>query len=245
VYQFSDEDLSQKQFFRFSKKFVLNMNWALLPLAAKAVFPVVYAHDNGKAQAWPSEETIAALSGLSPKTVRKGINDLLAMAGFSFEWQITATGRKSKKFKFHVPSKDDRVFFFHKYLLTGGNWRMLNLVGKAVYPVLRTFSTWDKEEAEEDEDGILCENEGDYADAYAAREWEYSEIRPGDIAKYSGISRQRVFPALQDLQNHYLIERVGDRWKVFLIPPRYYNRDFLNEQLMKSFAYKRREEDGR
>ena len=241
MYQFSEEDLNYRQFFRFNKKWVVDMNWAMLSLAAKAVLPVILSFDNGKGQSWPSEETISTLSGLSCKTVRKGIDHLLSMAGFSFDWQMTATGRKSKKFKFEVPGKDDPVFFFHKVIFTGGNWRLLKPVGKAVYPVLRSFAAWDKDEAAELADGLGDDSE--FKEAYAARQWEYSELMPGDIAKYSGIERARVYGALKDLTNHFFTERCRERWKVFLLPQQYYKRDFLNEQLMKSFSHKLKESE--
>jgi hypothetical protein len=228
VYQFSDDDLNSNQFFRFSKKWVDEMNWSLLSSSAKAVVPVIYAFDNGKGESWPSELTIGALSGLSRKTVRKGITDLLRQfPGFSFTWQMTSDGRKSKRFKFTVPG-NDRAFFFYKIVLTGGNWRLLKPVAKAVYPVLRAFSSWDKEEAEEEEGGIIDNADGDYKAAYGEREFDYSRAEPGVI-------RQRVFPALRDLQEHFLIERAEGRWKVFLKPPYHYKRAGLNQQLMTSF----------
>ncbi|MFH1628439.1 MAG: helix-turn-helix domain-containing protein [Pseudomonadota bacterium] len=248
MYLFNDEDLNRNQFFRFNKKLVLNMTWGFLPLNAQAVLPVLLAHANGKGQAWPSEETISALSGLSPKTVRKGINELLALPGFKFDWQMTATGRKSKKFTLPMPTSDnrftenDKFFFFHKFILTGGNWRLLKPIAKAVYPVLRTFSVWDKGEAEEA--GLIDNADGDYKDAYAQREWEYSELEPGMIGRYAGIERARVYGALRNLEERNLLERCGERRKVFFIPPQYYKRAFLNEQLMKSFAHRRESENG-
>ena len=237
MYQFT-ENLNLNQFFRFSKKWVLNMNWSMLPLRAKAVLPVVYAHDNGKGQSWPSEETISALSRLSPKTVRKGINELLSLPGFSFKWQMTATGRKSKKFKFPLPGNSEKVFFFHKVILTGGNWRLLKPIGKAIYPVLRTFSQWDRNEAYESEE--IKNTDEDFKESFADREWEYSEAEPGILARYAGITRARVYDALRDLQECALIERSDGRWKVYLIPQEHYTRDFLNGQLIKSFRHKLR-----
>jgi hypothetical protein len=240
VYQFSDEDLNQNQFFRFNEKWILNMNWALLPLASKAVLPVIYAYDNRNGQSWPSETTIAALTGLSCKTVRKGVDGLLNLPGFSYDWQMTATGRKSKKFKFNIPGKGDPVFFFHKIIMTGGNWRLLKPISKTVYPVLRAFSAWDAEE----ENDIIDSEDGDYKAAYAARIFEYSEAKTETLAKFSGIARQNVPSALRDLQKHFLLERQGERWKVFLKPPQQYERAWLNEQLMKSFACELRRVDG-
>lgn len=215
------------------------MTWSYLPLSAKAVLPVIYAYDNSKGKSWPSEETIAVLSGLSCKTVRKGINELFVLPGFSFDFKMTAQGRKSKRFTLSLPSDRDKVFFFHKFLLTGGNWRLLKAISKAVYPVLRVFSAWDKEEAEEGEDGM----EDDYKDLYASRQWEYSEVESGIIAKYAGIARQNVQIAIHDLEDKCLVERVDRRWKVYLSPPKYFKRDFLNEQVIKSFGYRNTEND--
>ena len=224
------------------------MTWAMLPLSAKAVLPVIYSYANEKGQAWPSEITISALSGVSCNTVRKGINALLTLPGFSFDYQWTGRGRKSKKFKVPmVPvsnpfDADVPVFFFYKAVLTGGNWRMLKAIGKAVYPVLRTFSAWDEEE-EEEEDSILDEAGYDYREAYKNRQWDYSEMAAADIARFAGIERARVYQALRDLEKNYLIEQVDGKIKVYLKPPSRWKRAFLNTQLMKSFGHKLREDD--
>ena len=111
---------------------------------------------------------------------------------------------------------------------------MSKLVAKAVYPVLRTFSGWDKEEAELLEEVNLSDDE-EVKQSYGEREFEYSEVEPGVIAKYSGVSRPRVFDALADLKKRFMIEPNSGHWKVYLNPPKYYKREFLNEQLMAAF----------
>jgi hypothetical protein len=208
----------------------------MLPHASKAILPVIFSFDNGgKGQSWPSEITIAALSGLSRKIVRKAITELRAFPGFSYTWKMTQRGRQSKRFNFTLPSKEDNdIFFFHKIILSGGNWRMLKPISKAVYPVLRTFAAWDKEEAEEEEE-IIGNDDEEIREDYSRREFEYSEAGPGMIGKHTGISRARVFDALKDLVNCFLIEHSGNRLRVYLTPPKYYKRDYLNEQLIASF----------
>lgn len=216
------------------------MNWAMLTLRAKAILPVIFGFNNGHGQSWPSEGTIAALSGLSRKTVRQGINDLVSFPGLSYSWKMTQRGRQSKRFTFEIPGRgDNEIFFFHKIILSGGNWRMLKPVGKAVYPVLRTFSGWDKNEA--DEELELSNDDEEIRQAYGERQFDYSELRPGLIAKYSGIERSRVYDALKDLTERSLIARCYKKLKVFIIPPKYYKRDFLNEQLIKSFGHESEE----
>ena len=106
---------------------------------------------------------------------------------------------------------------------------MLKPIAKAVYPVLRTFSYWEPE-------GEELETDDDFKAAYAERTFEVSEAEPGVIAQYAGISRFRVSNAMDNLIKHNLVERHGDRWKVYLIPPRYYKRDFLNEQIKREFG---------
>ena len=63
MYHFSD-DINYDVFFRFDKKWIEDMNWAFIPKASKAVFPVIAAHCNEKGEAsllkiqsqfWPGE----------------------------------------------------------------------------------------------------------------------------------------------------------------------------------------------
>ena len=122
MYQFR-EKINYQQFFRFDKKLVENMNWALLPKSSKAVFPVIACHCNDKGESFPSERTIAIMSGRTDKTVRDGIKGLETFPGFKFTFYVTSRGRRAKRFYINQPSTDikGRIFPFHKCIIEGGN----------------------------------------------------------------------------------------------------------------------------
>lgn len=231
MYQFKD-DIDNSIFFKFAKSWVIDMNWAMLSLSAKAILPVIGCHLNDKGEAWPAENTIAALAGLTPKTTRKAINVLTEFPGFSYKWYVTPTGRRSKRFSMVLPGKEKPSFFFYRTVINGGNWRLIKPISKAVYVVMRAFSGWDVDSAEIDENS----NE-EIRSAYATRWFDHCEMQPGDIGRYAGIYRTKVFEALRDLQEHSLIERDNERWKVYRLPPHYYKRAYLNTKLMKDFGH--------
>ncbi|MGA9538456.1 MAG: helix-turn-helix domain-containing protein [Desulfobacterales bacterium] len=132
-YQFKEE-IDDVGFFRFDKKWIENKNWALLPMASKAILPVIGCHCDANGNAFPGERRIAILSGLSDKTVRKGIRGLEALPGFESEPYVTSRLKKSKKFTLELPSLErGRFFSFHKFILESGIWRGLSTVAKAVY----------------------------------------------------------------------------------------------------------------
>ncbi|MCK5682160.1 hypothetical protein KAI46_15260 [bacterium] len=147
MYQFS-EKWDSDIFFMFDKKLVEDKNWALLPPAAKAVFPVIACHQNKECIAFPGEQAISALSGRSEKTVRNGI---VALEGFpSFAITITSyitkRGRRSKKFKIDKPPKvKGRSFPFHKSILESGLWSQLTPSAQALYIAIRKFAFFDFE----------------------------------------------------------------------------------------------------
>jgi len=75
MYQFKEE-LDRDVYFMFDKKLVENRNWSMLLSAARVIFPVIASYANGNGEAFPEEETIAILSGITQKTVRGGVENL-------------------------------------------------------------------------------------------------------------------------------------------------------------------------
>jgi hypothetical protein len=131
-------------FFRFDKEWIKNRHWAMLPKAAQAVLPVIAAHCNEVGESFPSEMTIAVMSGLREKAARAGIAALADLPGFRVSPYITNRGRRSKKFKIDFPPEEhNRSFFFYKHVIEGGNWRLLKPVSQALYPVMRYYGYFD------------------------------------------------------------------------------------------------------
>ena len=85
MFQF-EELINRGLFFRFDKKWVEHMNWAALPKPSKGILPVIASHCNETGESFPSEETIAGLSGWTEKKVREGIQGLVGFPGFQFSY---------------------------------------------------------------------------------------------------------------------------------------------------------------
>lgn len=225
------------RFFRFDKKWVENMNWARISPAAKAVLPVIACHCNENGRSFPGEETIAALSGLTAKSVRKAIRvDLDGFPGFDWQYYLTRRGKRGKSFQITFPPKGvkGRTFFFYRGIIDGGIWCELKPVAQALYPVMRYFSRYD---AEEDEN----EEASDFDELYAARQSELCSAEIGELAKYSGIDRRSVATAVKSLEENFLLEPSLDEsgekiWKVYLNPKTYWKASYLNRKLKNKEA---------
>ncbi len=234
MYFFKDE--LTDNFFRFCKWLVRDQIWARLPLASKAIYPVIGVHCNKHGCAFPSEQTIAILSGISENTVRKGIHGLLEVPGFEVEKYVTARGYKANRYFIHPPPKrKDTSFFFHKLVVTGGNWMKLRSTAKALYPVLNTFSYYDQPAHNERAEV----KSADYLD----REFDFVDMDVDVMAEYAGISHRSLKYALDDLQGHFLIEETypinepGRRtWKIYVKPVDIYPSDHLNELITERYG---------
>ena len=63
--------------FFFIDKVMIENIWRDLPSSAKAVYPVISVHCNKEGTCFLSQKTIAFKSGVSEKTVREGVKNLV------------------------------------------------------------------------------------------------------------------------------------------------------------------------
>jgi hypothetical protein len=139
-------------FFWWHKDLIKSARWSALSPSAKAVFPVLAIHANTSGISYPSEDTVAALSGITPKTVRNGIRGLEDFCGITWERYLTARGRYSKKIRVDLPKKNNSDCFpFFRKMLDSGKWFELSPSGKALYPVMRCFSFLEYEDCTKEE----------------------------------------------------------------------------------------------
>jgi hypothetical protein len=240
MYQFKDT-INYNSFFRFDKNLILNKIWASLPLSSKAIYPVIGVHCNAKGVAYPSERTIAILTGCAEKTVREGLKGLSALIGI--EHKVTNRGHFQNIYHYPVPPiKKGRVFFFHKAIILGGNWQELDESAQALYPVMKHFSFLDFEEYDsiEYEESLDRAYLGDYADAYSVREYDFCNADIEALAEYAGIGRSTTYEAIRSLENKNLIAKTdplnfAPTWKVFIIPPKYFKTEYLNEKISSRY----------
>ncbi|SDP57680.1 helix-turn-helix domain-containing protein [Desulforhopalus singaporensis] len=243
MYHFKEE-WNRRGHFWFDKKLIENKNWAILSKASKSVFPVIASHRNEKGEAFPGEQAIAILSGLSDKTVRQGIRGLEDFPGIEIQNYVTKRGRRSKRYKIDKPPEvQGRSFPFYRGVFEGGNWLHLIPSAQALYPVMRYFGYFDSVVCEiylyeEDAGGYDLH---DFDAVYKDRKWDFCIAELDILAEYAGISKRSVYDALRSLGDNHLIENYSDEdlvgWKVFLLPTTIYNRDYLNEKTRDKYRH--------
>jgi len=236
MYQFTDQ-INRESLFVFDKRWIKNMNWAALPKASKAIFPVIAAHFNGKGLAFPSERRIAILSGRTDKQVREGVNGLEGFPGFKVGYYVTPRGKRAKRYHMKLPAiKKGRTFPFLRCIIYGGNWSRLTPTARALYPVMKYFSYFDFDMYVEEGDVDAELNEFD--EIYQDRAFDFCEAEDPILAKYSGISQRSMKAARDNLEDNFLIEgNSGGTWMVFLKPPRWFKAAFLNEQIIDRYQH--------
>jgi len=238
MYQFK-EDLNQSQFFWWDKKLIENMNWAVLPKSSKAIFPVIACHANSKGEAFPGEQTIAILAGVSDKIVRKGIRGLETFPNFRCDYYVSRRGKRAKKFFLNIPSNNSghNAFPFYKFILESGIWRKIKPSAKSLYPVLRYFGFFDINEYADLENNEICE--ADFDDVFPNREYDFCEAELGILAQFAGVHRNSIISALDNLANNFLIESYFKGWKVFLRSKdnTIWKRDYLNKMILDSYRH--------
>ena len=197
----------------------------MLPKSSKAVYPVIACHCNKRGYAFPGEQTIASLAGISDKTARSGIHGLERLPTFSWKRYKTKNGNKGKKFKLVLAKRNRRgeAFPFYKFVLESGAWSELLPIAKALYPVMRCFSYFNKKQylGYEDYHNIKSDIKSDTSKLlhYEDRDCEFCEYRPGLLSDYAGIHRSKIKVALENLQENLLIEPdeyIENTWRVFL-----------------------------
>jgi hypothetical protein len=243
MYQFKEE-LNTEIFFKFDKMNIRNKRWSRLPKASKSILPVIAVYCNSKGIAFPSEETIAILSGRTPKTVRAGIKGLLHYPGFTKDRYLTSRGHRANKYRLNIPAKErGRIFAFHKCIVDGGNWLKLRPGAHALYIVIRTFAFFDCEEycGREDLEYGYDLQEMIESGYFQDRKYDFCDADIEAMAEYAGIGISTASRALVDLERAYLVEKIesingNDTWKVFIIPAKRYKADELNGEVSKRFG---------
>ena len=260
MYQFKDE-INYESYFRFDKKPIEDKNWALLPLASKSTYPVIGFHRNRKnGVSFPSQETMAILSGRDIKTVRKGQKGLDGFPGIEAKSYVSRRGKRGTEYKWiEPPYEKGRVFQFHNCIIESGIWNHLTESAQALYPVMRYFSFLDWMEYIDffpsyyemefkkpyDEEYFAARHNGiedfevssHFDDFFTYRYFEFCDADNSVLKEYAGISKNSLFNALRTLEEKNLIYRIGSftRWLVIVRPQTFYKRDYLNERIKKKF----------
>ncbi len=243
MYKFKD-NINYVNFFRFDKDLVRNKIWAGLPEASKSIYPVLAVHCDSKGICFPSQDTIAIFSGITRKTVGKGIKGLNGCPGFESYKFLTSRGHQSFRYKIALtPNKKGRSFPLYKCVFESGNWSQLTSSAHSLDIVMRTFASFYSE--------LYCELEDlEYgydvhglieSGHYQLRKYDFVNSEKDVLAEFAGISRSATYEALEKLNEEKLIEKTYsingyDTWKVFIKPYEHYNQSFLNEVTEKRYG---------
>lgn len=154
---------------------------------------------------------------------------------------MTRRGRRSKKFTISTPPKEKgRSFPFYKTVVEGGNWLHLTPSAQALYPVMRYFGYFDLQLFEMDEEAEEYVS-SDFDEFYPNRTWDFCEAELSILAEYAGVTRRSAFSALENLEQHCVIGKSSFEefpgWKVFLHPPSYYKRAYLNKKINDKYLH--------
>jgi hypothetical protein len=235
MYQFS-ENFNDKALFWFKKSLIKNLNWAMLPTAAKAIFPVIACHCNESGKAFPGQLRLAILSGLSVKQVIKGIRGLKGFPDIKIKRSIP------NEYYLKLPKEHIRgeTFPFFQLVLEYGLWRELLPAAKSLYPVMRCFSSFDMDIYLD----ILEDGENDPTDfdeVFEARQFDMCNMQKIELAHYAGIHRNSINCALKSLETNCLIDW-NDEWELWQVYLKskdnsYWKREYLNKKILDSFRH--------
>ena len=234
------ENVGNNLFLRIPREVVEDRYWSNLTTASKAVYLPLLKFVNKNGSAWPSQRTLAIVSGITEKTAGKGVKGLDGLPGFEKKKRITRRGHTSNYYLIKEPSPEylQTIWFSHAYI-NGGNWSQLTPVAKAIFPVLKHFAWWDIDLycGLEDLEYSPIEN----SEIYRDRDYDFMNAEESIICEFAGISRRSLSDAYESLVSQDLIKFLGVDdgkrvWKVFVKPKEYYKRDWLNQESERRYS---------
>lgn len=233
-------DINYKHFFKFKKDMITAPNslWRALSLSSKSVYPVIGCHCNAEGKAFPSQQTIGDLAGLTRKTVREGVEGLMALPWFTISNKINAKGMRTKMY---VIDQDKTLMFpFHKSILESGIWRELSTGNNsksahAVYCVCRAYGFQDVDLFNETEKTDHGEDDF-WTDVYPYRDFDFLEAHLDVIAEKAGVSINTAQKAMNALMELWLLEfdELAYCYRILFTPKKYFKREYLNSELEKT-----------
>ena len=237
--------INYDNFFKFRKDFITagNSLWRGLPLSTKSIYPVIGCHTNKDGAAFPSQQTIADLSGCTAKTVREGIQGLLSIPWVELKNRITTRGTRQKIYIIKPGDEGTKYFSFYKAILESGIWRELSVQYKskaahAIYCTCLAYAFFDFDFYAELECLDYDVNEFWQSDDFKKRGYDFLSADLDIIAYKAGVDIKTAKKAIQALINTGLLEEIPDMesqtWKIRRSPNIRYNRDYLNDCLERT-----------
>ena len=212
-------------------------------MSTKSIYPVIGCHTNKDGAAFPSQQTIADLSGCTAKTVREGIQGLLSIPWVELKNRITTRGTRQKIYIIKPGDEGTKYFSFYKAILESGIWRELSVQYKskaahAIYCTCLAYAFFDFDLYAELECLDYDVNEFWQSDDFKKRGYDFLSADLDIIAYKAGVDIKTAKKAIQALINTGLLEEILDMerqtWKIRRSPNIRYNRDYLNDCLERT-----------
>ncbi len=167
-------------------------------------------HCDKKGRAFPSQERLSELSGVSINPVKRAIQELKEreIVRVTASWTNKLTRHNTYHLK--VPPLN-RSFAWYPHIVKSGLWARMSFPAKNMYVVLLCGSTMDRKEyesvceelerrgrhAELDmaDDSPFTFDSKNYASGYQWREWQFSHLMGEDkegLRKFTGIKDKRT-----------------------------------------------------
>jgi len=203
-----------------------------------AIYPVLCLLSDFENNNWfqISQKNIAIMAGLSINTVAKGIKDLeeqdLDEEPY-LEKQIRTIGQHHfYLYRVNFIRKNDieqwrgNYITFHKCIVESGVWADLKPRAKALYMSMRMSAHFDAELYIEVEDLDILIDSSEVSELYdegnyRERKWDVCDTSLAELCRNVNISPINLRTAIEQLENHRLIERVDEYdnlFKVYLKP---------------------------
>ena len=220
VYEFPSYDLiNWKKHFWIDKKFIATKN---LSTAGISVYCVLCSRADFVKSTYyhVSIENICIMAGISDKTAKKGIDNLVSIGLLkikkvsiskrTFNTYLVEFGRKPKL----APSQGTH-FLFNVSMIETRCWANLIPRAKALYISLRSVAYFDAPTyfAEYDQDRMEFTG-----DEFRERAYDYTNMSLKKLCSMANISRTNIQEVLENLKKWELIEIVGSEIFVKLTP---------------------------
>jgi len=224
------------QFFRFDPALIENGTWASLPLASKAIFYPLAAHADRKGRAFPSEETIRRLSGYKDLgAVKAGVKGF-RKAGVVKVHTRQAGPRKTKNYyMLPIPAPDAKAIHLISDLIKHQQFVSLSPIAKALYLPLRHISRYPDFDDLVIAERVELNNDGGYLDNWVSElceegrssyswrpynviEYEGIDFNRSKLAELSGIHRNSISSAIDELCEHGVLWRGEDGALICVCP---------------------------
>jgi Helix-turn-helix domain len=242
VYTFKNE-IDYTGYCFMSKKIVASELWSRLSKAGKTVLPVIVKYSNKQGEAFPSQETIGIISGVTEKTVREGIKNIAKFTDMRIKTYRTIKGNISYKYIIPVSMFEAKgKIRINNALFDSGCWRELSASGKALYIVLRALAEHDDYDYKENGE---YDNFGEW---FGQRKYDIVKFQSqNQLAQLAGISRASIPSAVNSLRETKLfidvkdfLEKEVEHQRIYIIPQMIFDRDKLNNVIDETINRKQK-----